>query len=185
MKKLVSVLVILFIWVVFLFQLEGIIDTSSWVLSKENGVKSIFTGSFLHGSYSHIVGNTSGLLVGFALLNKFFKNSFYIVLALGLICPYIATYFLFEQSVLGISGLTYTMIWFLTASTLFNKKLWYVGLTLALFYSNGLIYATPFKEDVAWVTHLFGVLTGLILAVHNGMYRRKDLSGHTELHKAG
>lgn len=185
MKKLVSVLVILFIWVVFLLQLEGVINTSSWVLSKGNGVKSIFTGSFLHGGYSHIVGNTSGLLVGFALLTKFFKDSFYLVLAFGLTVPYIATYFLFEQSVLGISGLTYTITWFLIASTLFNKKLWYIGLILALFYSNGLIYATPFKEDVAWVTHLYGVLTGLILAVYNGMYRRKDLSGHTELHKSG
>lgn len=163
---------LVFLWLVFLLQVSGIINTADYVISKSNTIFSIITGVFLHGNYDHLVGNTRILLVVLPLLFWLYPKTKYRLIALGIVIPSAVCY-IFGISALGISGLAFCLLWFLVFRGLRSNNLikFAVGIILVMIYSSTLIGITPAAGlKIAWQAHLAGFLVGLDAA----LFRKED-----------
>lgn len=163
--------IILLVWIIFLLQYKGILNGDDFTISKKNGLWSVFTGVFFHNSFSHLINNTVALLMTIPIVNYFYKKSFFLLIVLGLFIPSVLTYFLYPLSVVGISGLCYTLIWFVIAAGILSKDKYKLIMSLILLtmYGNSLVLAVPpqnvMSMGIAWKTHLYGTLIGIIYAV--------------------
>ena len=166
-----TLLWIVILMIPFLLQTAGIIDTNQYKITKDNGWTSIFTGPFLHASYSHVMGNATSILLGTSLISVFYKRMYFPVVILGFLVPSVTMYLLGMKAV-GISGLCYCLIWFIILRGLMSKNKWRFPLSciILIFYGSSLhtIYppSNPFSL-VAWEAHLSGLLTGLVLAIYS------------------
>ena len=162
---------ILILIVPFLLQEIGLINITEYRISKLNGWTSIFTGTFLHAGYSHVMGNATMILLGTALMSVFYKKMYFPVIIAGLLVPSITMYYLGLNSV-GISGLCYALVWFLILRGLMCQKKWRFPLAciLLIFYGRSLQTVYPPLDPftfIAWQAHLAGLLTGFVLAIYD------------------
>lgn len=161
------------VWAIFFMGEADVFNKGTYIISERNGLLSIITGPFLHADLGHIVGNTKMLLLTMPLIQYFYKKDFYILTLLGIILPAITVYFA-GLSVLGISGLTYTYVWFLILSGIGSKDKYRFICSIAfiVFYGGSLAGITPLAGfGVSWHTHLFGVVVALVYSVYR--YLRK------------
>lgn len=157
---------IFILWILFLLQSIGFIDSKAFSLFQDNGVKSIFTGMFLHGDINHLVGNTKGLLICLPLLFYLHRKRSFEIILIGYFFPAIICYNL-GLNVLGISGLVYTLLWFLIFSGLGSKdkERFIVSIILIFTYSTSLMGITPeLGIRVCWQAHLAGFFVGSLYA---------------------
>jgi membrane associated rhomboid family serine protease len=113
------------------------------------------------------MGNISLLVLSLPLLFSLYPKSKYIVLSLGTIIPSIFCY-LIGKDIIGISGLVFTVIWFLILSGLQNQDnlKFLVAVLLSAFLGNTLISITPSAGfNIAWESHLVGFLVGFVLSL--------------------
>tara|TARA_R110000796_G_scaffold181330_1_gene297866 strand:- start:22525 stop:23067 length:543 start_codon:yes stop_codon:yes gene_type:complete len=152
----------------FLFQTIGLIPTADHVTSLDNGITSILTGVILHGSWSHMLGNLLCMLLGVSLLVKFYPKAYPYVMFLGYFCPAIVMYATGLRS-LGISGLAYTVIWFVIVSGLTSnlKEKFYAAIAVLFFYGSTLQMAIPTAaiKGIAWQSHLTGICVAMFLVI--------------------
>ena len=82
--------------------------------------------------------------------------------------PSIVCYLVSSKPVLGISGLVYTLISFITLAGFLEKdriKV-FVSVLYLLYYSNALNGITPMAgPTISWQSHLTGYLLGVILVL--------------------
>jgi membrane associated rhomboid family serine protease len=168
------------IWLVliicpFLLQEVGVIVTSVWSTSPSNGLISILTGTFLHGSYSHMVGNLTGIIISSTIIYNFYHKDYFSIVVLGIFLPSAFAYFFTPHYTIGISGLVYTLIWFTIIRGLISKDRTrlFLGIGMAMFYGTSIKGAIPqgFGSQIAWYCHLMGILTALIYAVYSRLIR--------------
>lgn len=163
----------------FLAQEIGLIDTQAFLVSKENGWDSIFTGVFLHSSYSHLMGNFTGILLGTSILLNFQRKMYLQVILYGLFLPPLLGYFAGER-IVGISGLAYTLIWYIIFRGLMSRDRvrFAIGILTLVFYgatAKGIIPQSPLTR-ISWLTHLGGFLVAFNLALYQrltSMWRRE------------
>tara|TARA_R110000822_G_scaffold242061_1_gene371274 strand:- start:1552 stop:2094 length:543 start_codon:yes stop_codon:yes gene_type:complete len=153
----------------FLLQDVGVISTNDWSTQPANGLISILTGSFMHGSYAHMVGNLSGIIIGVSILYNFYYKHYGTVILLGVFVPSMISYFFTGIPTVGISGLVYTLIWFIIVRGLISrdKTRLFLAIGVAVIYGSSLKGAIPqgFGSNIAWQCHLAGVMTGTAIAV--------------------
>lgn len=158
---------LLALWIIHILQVFCVFDTSAFSTSQKNGVFSIITGVFLHANFSHLVSNTSSLLITLSLLLRFYKKDSFSLIALGLFLPSVFVYIL-GQNVVGISGLVYALLWFLIFAGLSAKDSFkfLLSIVLAMFYAGSLIGITPMAGyGISWQAHLGGFLLAVAMAV--------------------
>jgi len=163
----------LIITIPFILQSTRVINTVQYVTSKDNGWWSILTGPLLHGNANHFAGNIIGLLIGVTLLINLYKKSYWMVIVAGYICPAIVMYQTGFKSV-GISGLVFTIVWFIIYRGLISTKLFRLipAIVMLLLYGTTLYSAFPQTgSQIAWQAHLTGVLIGVFLAIINKISR--------------
>jgi membrane associated rhomboid family serine protease len=137
--------------------------------SKTNGWSSVFTGTFLHGNWSHLMGNFTSIILGTSVLLNFQKKMYLPVILLGLfIPPVFPLIFKPEISTIGISGLAYTLIWYIIFRGLMSRDVarFLFGIVFILFYgatAKGITPEVPF--GISWLTHLGGFLVAFNLAL--------------------
>lgn len=150
----------------FLLQEVGVIDMASHSTYKNNGILSIFTGVVLHESWDHMIGNLLGILLGLPFLIIFYRKSYLYVMTLGYLCPAIFMYMIGYNSI-GISGLVYTIIWFVIISGITSsvKEKFYSGILVLVIYGPTLNEAVPPRgfSSIAWQSHLVGLLVAIAL----------------------
>ena len=163
----------------FLLQTAGIIDTGKNAISKDNGLISIVTGVVLHGGWRHMIGNLLGMLMGVSLLVIFYKKAYFKVMAFGYFAPAIVMYMLGHASI-GISGLVYTVIWFVILSGIISnvKEKFYVGMLVLVVYGSTLNGAVPPRgfSNIAWQAHLVGLLVAIYLVLSHKLKRKYKIS---------
>jgi membrane associated rhomboid family serine protease len=166
---------IFLIWVIFAFQTWGMIDFNLLKTSHNTGLYTIITGSFLHGDIGHIAGNTIPLLVGLAVLAEYYNRHYWKVLIVGTLFPGIIMYFTGHIS-LGISGLCYAVVFFVMVMGIGskNKHKFLISIVMFLIYGGLLKGATTLAGyNVAWQSHLSGIICGVILALQAIRKKRK------------
>jgi membrane associated rhomboid family serine protease len=143
------------------------------------GLKGIILSPFIHGSYDHLLSNSLPFLIlGFALF-YFYRNLAYRILFLIYLLSGICVWFGGRESYhIGASGIVYGLASFLFFSGVLRKdaSLLTIGIIVIFLYGSMFWGMFPFKPDISWESHLWGALSGLILALyyrHQGPARHK------------
>ena len=149
------------IWLVliicpFLLQEIGVIVTSEWSTSPSNGLISILTGTFLHGSYSHMVGNLTGIIISSTIIYNFYHKDYFSIVVLGIFLPSAFAYFFTPH---------YTISK--------DRTRLFLGIAMAIFFGTSIKGAIPqgFGSQIAWYCHLMGILTALIYAIYSRLIK--------------
>ena len=182
----IPLLFVIICWIVFLFDLTSPVYWTNWGIMPGTlkGFIGIAFAPILHGSFSHIVSNTSTLLVLGGFLYYFYpKLGTEVWLRLYLGTGLLVWLFARQNSVhIGASGLLYGIAAFLFASGLFRRN--YTALivsTIIAFLYVGLLEGLfPNRPGISYESHLFGAVCGVVLA---WLYRkRKALDSEEELY---
>ncbi|MBI3509288.1 MAG: rhomboid family intramembrane serine protease [Bacteroidetes bacterium] len=162
-----------FVVLLWLIQLAQGFLQQDWGIYSVNprtagGLIGIFTSPLLHAGWKHLIGNTVPLLVlGFLLFNSYREIAgkvFWLIYLLNGILLW-----LFARSAihLGASGVVYGMASFLLFSGFIRRHQQLAMLSfLVIFLYGSLVWGIfPFDPHVSWEAHLYGGLTGLVLAI--------------------
>lgn len=132
------------------------------------GLIGIFAAPFLHGSWTHLIGNTIPFVALGSIVAITSKQLFAVavvsIIALGglgvwLLAPGGAVH-------IGASGLVFGMITFLVARGFFTKRVTHVllGVVIFVLYGSALWGVLPGRPGVSWQGHLFGAIAGVLAA---------------------
>jgi len=130
----------------------------------------ILTIPFLHGSWSHLSNNSISIFILLILLHKFYNNLFFpIIIAVTLISGLWIWTAARPSFHIGASSVIYGLAAFLILSGFIrkNKNLLRISL-LTIFVNGGIVWGMlPFvKESISWEGHLFGALSGILIALY-------------------
>lgn len=175
-----SLLLLIIIWLVFLFELTYQFDFSRLGIYPRSlkGLTGILTSPFIHGSLSHISANSLPLFTLSLALFYFYRSLSYPILfsiyLLSGICVWIGGR---EAWHIGASGLIYGLASFLIFSGIIRNdvRLLTISLIVILLY-GGLFWGIfPIWPEISWESHLWGSVSGFILALvfrNNGPVNR-------------
>ncbi len=134
-----------------------------------SGTVGIVTGPLVHGDFSHLLSNTTSLLLLLVALFYFYDKIalevfFWIYLMTG-IWVWIAARPAYH---IGASGLVYGIVTFLFFSGLLRKDARSMAVALAImFLYGGMIYGIfPGNDGVSWESHLLGAVAGTFCAFY-------------------
>lgn len=133
------------------------------------GTVGILTGPLVHGDFSHLLSNTSSLLLLLIALFYFYDKIalevfLWIYLMTG-IWVWIAARPAYH---IGASGLVYGIVTFLFFSGLLRKDPRSMAVALAtMFLYGGMIYGIfPGNEGISWESHMLGAVAGTFCAFY-------------------
>lgn len=162
-------LLVVLIWLVAVANhLSGYLLSAFGLLPREpQALFGILFWIVLHGSFEHLLMNTTPLFVmGFFVALRgpwlFFKITVTVWLIAGI------AVWLFGRPAyhIGASGLVFGYFGFILAIAVYERSL--VDLAVAsftIFYYGGLIFGVlPIEQFVSWESHLFGLLAGIFAA---------------------
>ena len=166
----IPLILILVIWLIKIF--EVVFDFSLSHLGvfprKEEGLIGIITSPFIHGDWKHLFSNTIPLFVLTTGVIYFYRKISFKVILLVILLTGMCVWLGGRPSYhIGASGVVYGTASFLFFSGIFrkNRQLLAVSL-LTVFLYGGLIWGVlPTTENISWEGHLFGLVTGLALAI--------------------
>jgi len=133
--------------------------------NKSSALWGIVTSPLLHGSFSHLIGNTvPGFIFSF-LIGMSGKRVFWEVTIIAGLIGGIGTWIFggIGTNHIGASGLIYGWLGYLIVRGIFNKdiKQFLLGVVLAFIYSGLFWGLLPTQIGVSWQGHLFGALGGI------------------------
>ena len=138
------------------------------------GLIGIITAPLIHSGFNHLIANTFPLLVlGTATFYFYPESSKKMVIILYITTDLLVWLFARGSYHIGVSGVVYGLASFIFFSGVFRKDR--RALTLSLLtiflYSSLLVGIFPTEKGISWESHLFGFLTGIVLAI---IFRKKD-----------
>jgi membrane associated rhomboid family serine protease len=171
MKKsfTIALSIVTVIWAVFIInQIVGLNLNSYGIVPRQtDGIKGILFAPFLHANFAHLLSNTVPLLVLCTTLFWFYDKIAMRVLLLSAVMGGTLVW-VFGRSAyhIGASGVIFSLVAFLLASGIFRKKFKALLLGIAVFFFyGGIIWGIlPTQPGVSWESHLFGFISGIILA---------------------
>ncbi|OFX18368.1 MAG: hypothetical protein A2033_14055 [Bacteroidetes bacterium GWA2_31_9] len=184
---IIPILLLITLWTIKLY--EEVFGFSlikyGLVPQKLSGIKGIFLSPLIHADYSHLISNSIPLfLFSFALFYfyrpisyKIFILSWFltglfvwfgIIPALNILKNNIHFINIREAYHIGSSGLVYSLGAFLFISGIIRKNFQLSALTLLVTFIYGsMIWGIlPLKAEISWESHLYGLITGSVLAFY-------------------
>lgn len=131
---------------------------------------AIFFAPFLHASLSHIVSNTTGMVLLGGLLMLRNPVTFWTVSVLGMLGAGLGTWVIGRGNAvhIGASGVIFAYFGYLLAAGIFERKLSSILLSLLTFFLwGGMLWQTlPLwtMREISWEGHLTGLVTGIAAA---------------------
>ncbi len=178
------------IWLVQIAQ--GFLDQDwgAYSLHPRNlsGLIGIITAPLLHANWEHLLGNTVPLIVlSFLLIYSYREISGKIFWISYFLNGVLLWFFARDAFHLGASGVVYALASFLLVSGLIRKnpQLAMISFLVIFLYGSMVWGMLPFDPHVSWEAHLYGGLTGLILAIvyrKEGPQNRKYFEDETDEH---
>lgn len=170
LRELFPFTFVIILWVIQVIQ--GFMETSfaeySLYPRTLSGLTGIITAPLLHADFGHLAGNTVPLLIlGFLLFTNY-KEIAGTVFWLVYLCNGVLLWsFAREAFHLGASGVVYGLAFFLLFSGFIRKipRLTMLSFLLIFLYGSMVWGVFPFDPQVSWEAHLYGALSGIILAV--------------------
>lgn len=132
-----------------------------------SGLTGILTAPLIHGSWQHLFANTLPLFVlGTALLYGYPRSARIVIPAVWLVSGLAVWLFGRASFHIGASGLAHGLMFFLFMVGILRRDRRSVALALMVFFLYGGMVATilPHESTISFESHLFGALTGLVLA---------------------
>ena len=183
---------LLIIWIVFYCDVTYKLNLYEYGLQPQSaaGLLGIFTMPLLHGDFGHIFSNSLPLLVLGTCLFYFYKEIAFKVffisyMSCGILVWLFATTSQHANIHIGASGLVYALSGFLFVSGIIRKHKALFGVSLLITFLYGTIIwgvlpseyqkAIHYIEDrtnISWEGHLFGFLSGVMLAF---LYRKTGI----------
>lgn len=161
---LVSVL-----WVVQFFQYFGTYDFHRFGNhpGHRSGLWGILFSPFIHGSFEHLISNTLPIMVLLTvLLNAYPRLAIPVLIVIHLLSGTLVWLFAPPNGIhIGISGIIYGIAGFLVASGIFrkNRASTVIAMLVVMVYGS-MIWGFLPKQGVSWESHLYGALSGVIMA---------------------
>lgn len=155
------------VWVVFLISPAFDLAYYGNKPRTAEGLLGIFTMPFLHANWSHLINNTLPLfLTTVALFGNYPKVATRILIWATLLTGLLVWTFARGSNHIGASGLFYALLSYLFVSGFLKKDLQSMGISLIIAFLYGyMIWGIfPTEAGVSWESHLFGLITGILLA---------------------
>lgn len=156
------------VWIVFALDYFLPLEQLGLVPRSFRGLVGIIAMPFLHGDFTHLLGNTVPLAVTMLLLAGSRANSGGIVILITLLCGCGLWLFGREALHIGASGVVFGLIAFHIFAGLFERRVQSVviALVVGLLYASTVIQGVmPFQQGVSWEGHLIGAISGAIVAL--------------------
>lgn len=178
----VSGFFIILLWLIRLFEFEFNLDFSTWgVLPHEiKGLRGILFSPLIHSNFEHLFANTFPLFILTFSLFFFYRKSAYAIFILIYLFSGLFVWFGGREAFhIGASGIIYGLAAFLFLSGIisFNISLLTISLIVSFLYGGMLWGIFPVKPEISWESHLWGGISGLVLAV---LYRKSAPAGREE-----
>lgn len=147
---------------------NGRLDQNGIRPRATDGLDGIVFSPFLHGSWSHLVGNTVPFVVlgGLIALSGLARVAA-VTLMVGAIGGLGVWLFAPENTVhIGASGIVFGYAGYLVARGVFTRSLLHlaVGAIVALVWGTTLLSGLVPRDGISWQGHLFGAIGGIIAA---------------------
>ncbi|MEL6673480.1 MAG: rhomboid family intramembrane serine protease [Bacteroidota bacterium] len=178
--------VLVLIWIIHLAQFFLGTSFHQWgILPRQvEGLKGILFGPLIHGSWSHLTSNSVPLVVLSIMLFYFYPKKAWVVWWSSYFFPGLCVWLVANLDItydtyhIGISGLIYSLAFFLFFMGVFSKERRAMALALVVaFLYGGIVWGVlPLQPHVSWEGHLFGAVTGIALALNfrkHGPQRKK------------
>jgi membrane associated rhomboid family serine protease len=133
-----------------------------------SGLWGIIFSPFLHGDFVHLLNNTIPLLIlGFLLTSMYGPVSRRVFIGVYIIHGILLWFFARDSYHIGSSGVVYGLAAFLFLSGIIRRhpRLMVITLLVVFLYGTMVWGVMPFDPKISWEAHLYGALTGLMLAV--------------------
>lgn len=157
-------------WLVFAINnvaLNGRLSQYGIIPRQLSGLPGILWAPFLHASLAHLVTNTFPLSILGAVLCARSRKEFIEVAVSGTLMGGFATW-LFARNAdhIGASGLIFCFFGYLTSMAWFkrNAGTFILSAICVLGYGGMLRGIFPTSAHISWEGHLFGLLSGVLLA---------------------
>ena len=160
-------------WAIYLVQQTSGADFYTWGILPNHGtgLKGILFAPLLHSpnDIMHIVNNSFPTLVLMAALIYFYRKIATQVFFLSWLLTGFFVWAFAEDNAsyhIGMSGVIYALAGFLFVSGTLRKYRPLQGISLCVVFMYGsMIWGIfPLEERVSWESHLFGMVTGIMLA---------------------
>jgi membrane associated rhomboid family serine protease len=171
----VSIAILMPSWILFLMNhyLGFHLDAYGLQPRTVEGLIGLISMHFLHGSWEHLLNNSSGFIVLNSFLFYFYRKIsipifLYIFFFSGIMLWFVGR----PSNHIGLSMVVYGEFAFLLISGLIrnNPLLMRVALVVTFFYGSIVWYVLPIDQKISWEGHLCGALVGVVLAI---IYKKK------------
>ncbi len=165
----ISFAAVVFLWLIKLAEFEYGFNFSDWgILPREvSGLRGILFSPLIHSNFEHLAANTLPFFVlTFSLFFFYRKSSYTIFLLIYLFSGIFVWLGAREAMHIGASGIIYGLAAFLFLSGVISHdiRLLTISLIVAFLY-GGLFWGIfPIKPEISWESHLWGGVSGLVLA---------------------
>jgi membrane associated rhomboid family serine protease len=156
------------IWLVDLLLFKGSLVQHGIAPRTLRGLPGILWAPFLHASWSHLSGNTLGILMLGGLLIARYEAAFWAVSILGALATGIGTWIIGRPNAvhIGASGIIFAYFGYLLFAGIFERRISSLLLSLAVFLDWGsmLWSILPTAGTISWEGHLSGLAGGALAA---------------------
>lgn len=161
---------VVLLWLIHLCQGFMQVSFSEYALYPRtvSGLLGIITLPLLHLNFEHLIGNTIPLVVlGFLLWSNYKEIAGRVFWLVYFADGILLWCFGRENYHLGASGVVYGLAFFLFFSGFIRKipRLTMLSFLLIFLYGSMVWGIFPFDPTVSWEGHLYGALTGVMLAI--------------------
>lgn len=163
-------------WLVFGIQTLTGIDFGVFGIHPRDtsSLLGILTCPLVHGSWEHLLSNTLPLLIfGVILFLSYEKFAIWIWILNYVFTGFLVWLFARDSFHIGASGIIYGLASYLFFSGFFRFDIKAIAIAsgVAIFYGGMIWGILPIQPGVSWESHLFGGITGAVLAY---MFRGVD-----------
>lgn len=133
------------------------------------GIHGILTSPFIHSGFPHLISNSIPFFILMFALVYFYRRYSYRIFwqlyILSGLCVWIAGR---EAWHIGASGVVYGMAAFHLVSGIIRNDVRLLTLSVVVvFLYGGMVWGMfPINPDISWESHLWGALSGIVLAVY-------------------
>ncbi|PSL03674.1 rhomboid family protein [Haloactinopolyspora alba] len=131
------------------------------------GLPGVLAAPFLHGGFDHLIANTGAFLVLGLLIAVTTRRYPAVTIGVALLGG-LATWLVAGENTvhIGASGLVYGYAAFLVAWGVLTRRVLsvVVATVVVLMYGSIALGVLPVQPGVSWQGHLFGALTGVLMA---------------------
>ena len=131
------------------------------------GLQGVITAPFIHGSIKHLLSNSLPVFFLLSALIYFYPKLSLKIFVFSWIFTGSGTWIggRFAWHI-GISGVIYALASFLFFAGIIskNRRLSVISLLIVFVYGGMIWGIFPSKPEISWETHLFGFITGMLLA---------------------